>query len=65
MKFLTTGEIAKRLNVDRDTVSYVLRKLEVMPKGKAGNVRVFSKDALKKVRDFLSSKIERKVRNGE
>ena len=53
MDFLTTGEIAKRLNVDRDTVSYALRKLKIKPKGRAGQVRVFPESAFKVAKEFL------------
>ena len=53
MKLLTTGEIAKQLNVDRDTVSYALRKMKIKPKGRAGQVRVFSENVLKVVKEFL------------
>lgn len=53
MDFLTTGEIAKRLDVDRDVVSYALRKLRIKPKGRAGHVRIFSEKALKVVKEFV------------
>lgn len=56
MNFLTTGEIAKRLNVDRDAVSYALRKTKVKPVGWAGQVRVFPATALATVENFLKSK---------
>jgi len=56
MDFLTTGEIAKRLNVDRDVVSYVLRKMEIKPKGRAGQVRVFPESAVKVVKEFLNKR---------
>ncbi len=58
MKFLTTGEIAKRLNVDRDAVSYALRKTKVKPVGWAGQVRVFPEIALAAVEKFLNSKTQ-------
>ena len=63
MELLTTGVIAKRLNVDRDTVSYALRKMKIQPKGRAGQVRVFPESALKVVKEFLNSRIERKICN--
>ena len=53
MKLLTTGEIAKQLNVDRDTVSYALRKLKIKPNNRAGQVRIFPKSALVAVKEFL------------
>ena len=61
MDFLTTGNIAEKLNVDRDTVSYALRKMRIKPKGRAGQVRIFPKNVLATVKEFLDSKIERKV----
>ena len=39
MDFLTTGDIAEKLNVDRDVVCYALRKARVQPVGRAGQVR--------------------------
>lgn len=60
MEFLTTGTIAKRLDVDRDAVSYALRKMKIKPEGQAGNVRVFPEGALIIVKEFLRSKKERK-----
>ena len=56
MTFITTGEIARQLNVDRDAVSYAIRKLQIKPAGLAGNVRVFSNEALVAVQRFLESK---------
>lgn len=53
MDFLTTGEIAKRLKVDRDIVSYALRKARTEPVGRAGQVRLFSATALKIVEHHL------------
>ena len=54
MDFLTTGAIAKRLGVDRDVVAYALRKGRVEPIGFAGQVRLFSDDALIVVREFVA-----------
>ena len=59
MKLLTTGEIAKQLNVDRDKVSYALRKLGIEPSGTAGNTRVFSETALTEIEEFLNLSTER------
>lgn len=63
MELLTTGKIAKQLNVDRDMVSYALRKLKIKPNSRAGQVRIFSESALVAVKKFLNSRIERKVCN--
>ena len=57
MNLLTTGAIARRLDVDRDSVSYAIRKLRIKPAGVAGNVRVFSREALVAVQEFLESKV--------
>ena len=59
VKLLTTGEIAKQLNVDRDKVSYALRKQAIAPVGIAGQARVFPPVALDVVRTFLNSKSEK------
>ncbi|MBW8042321.1 MAG: helix-turn-helix domain-containing protein [Planctomycetes bacterium] len=56
MKLLTTGEIAKQLNVDRDCVSYALRKIAIVPSGIAGQTRVFSESAVALVKEFLKRK---------
>ena len=53
MQLLTTGVIAKKLKVDRDAVSYALRKMKVEPKGRAGQVRIFPESALKVVEEYL------------
>jgi hypothetical protein len=57
MKLLTTGEIAKQLNADRDRVSYALRKLDITPSGMAGNTRVYPETALLAIEEFLQHKI--------
>lgn len=56
MKLLTTGEIAKQLNVDRDRVSYALRKLDITPSGMAGNTRVYPETTLAVIGKFLNTK---------
>lgn len=56
MDFLTTGDIAKKLNEDRDVVSYALRKAKVAPAGRAGAVRLFPGTAIVVVKNFLNSK---------
>lgn len=56
MKQLTTGEIAKQLKIDRDVVSYTLRKLKIEPESRAGQVRIFSKSTMAKVKEFLERK---------
>jgi hypothetical protein len=59
MKLLTTGEIAKQLNTDRDKVSYALRKLKIEPDGIAGAARVFSETAQTAVKTFLQGQAQR------
>ena len=53
MTLLTTGAIAEQLKVDRDKVSYAVRKLSIKPVGVAGQVRVFSENAPSEVKKFL------------
>ena len=59
MTLLTTGAIAEQLNVDRDKVSYAVRKLSIKPVGVAGQVRVFPEDAPTEVKKFLDKKKEK------
>ena len=56
MNFLTVGDIAQRLKVDRDKVSYAVRKANIEPVGRAGIVRLFSGNAVEMVKKFIDSK---------
>jgi len=56
MNVLTVGDIAKELNVDRDAVTYAVRKANIEPVGRAGIVRLFSGNAVQTVQEFLKSK---------
>ncbi len=56
MDLMTVGDITKKLDVDRDTVSYAIRKTNTQPVGRAGIVRLFSGSTLAIVKDFISSK---------
>lgn len=56
MNFLTVGDIAKRVDADRDAVSYALRKSRVEPVGRAGIVRLFPETAVRTVKEFLQRK---------
>jgi len=56
MDFLTVGDIAQKLKVDRDQVSYAVRKANIEPVGRAGMVRLFSGNAIPLVRNFINSK---------
>jgi hypothetical protein len=60
MALLTTGAIAKQLNIDRDKVSYAVRKLSIKPVGMAGQVRVFPENAPSRVRKFLDGRKTRR-----
>ncbi len=60
MKLLTTGGIAQKLNVDRDRVSYALRKLALQPASIAGQTRVFPESSLAAVKAFLDVKAQPK-----
>ena len=55
---LTTGAIAEQLNVDRDRVSYAVRKLSIKPVGLAGQVRVFPENTPSEVKKFLDKRKE-------
>lgn len=63
MTLITSGAIAKQLNVDRDKVSYALRKLAVRPVGRAGHVRVFPYNTPQRVKNFLNKKGKKKKKN--
>jgi len=68
MDFLTIGDIAKKLDIDRDAVAYAVRKTNIEPVGRAGIVRLFSGTAVVTVRTFIATKrpSRRSVeRNGE
>jgi len=62
MNLLTTGEMAKRLNTDRDKVSYAVRKLNLQEIGTVGQTRAFSPSTLSAVKNFLL-KLSRKKTN--
>lgn len=54
--FLTTGKIAKQLDVDRDAVAYALRKLRISPIGRAGLARIYDKTCIAAIETFLNNK---------
>lgn len=41
MLLVTTGKIAELLHVDRDRVSYLIRKSGILPVGRAGMIRLY------------------------
>jgi hypothetical protein len=56
MNFLTVGDIAKELDIDRDAASYAIRKANIQPVGRAGIVRLFSDSTVEIVKNFINSK---------
>jgi hypothetical protein len=65
LKLLTTGEIAKQLHIDRDKVSYAIRKLAIVPVGTAGQARVFPESTVRDVKVFLNSKPQKGIEKEE
>ncbi len=65
MNFLTTGDIARQLDVDRDVVVYAIRKNKIEPVGRAGLVRLFSASALISVEKFLDAKKQKGNHRGK
>jgi len=63
MDIITVGDIAKELNVDRDAVTYAIRKAGIEPVGRAGIVRLFSGSEVETVRQFL--KVKRQYNGGQ
>ena len=55
MDFVTVGDISRRLDVDRDAVSYAIRKMKIEPVGRAGIVRLFPGTVLANVRKYINS----------
>ena len=62
MNYVTSGDIAKQTDNDRDSVSYALRKIGIEPVARAGIVRLFPTNAIHRVRDYLESKENRTTR---
>ena len=60
MDIMTVGDIAQKLKVDRDAVSYAIRKTNTRPVGRAGIVRLFSDTAVEAVSEFINSKRQSK-----
>jgi hypothetical protein len=56
MNLITVGDIAKKLDIDRDAVAYAIRKENIEPVGRAGLVRLFPDTALDTVRYFIKRK---------
>lgn len=55
-EFYTTGSIASKLGVDRDAVTYAIRKAKIAPLGKLGGYGVYGKKEFELVRSFLEAK---------
>jgi hypothetical protein len=60
----TTGSIALQLGLDRDLVTYLIRKGNIKPIGRAGITRVFSGEAIKQVAKLAVQHHYRVKRNG-
>jgi hypothetical protein len=54
-RFITVGEISRRLDVPVHRISYVLRTRRIKPEGWAGRAKVYSVDAMKAVDMALNS----------
>ena len=61
MDLLTSGDIARQVNADRDAVSYAIRKLGAEPDGRAGNVRLFAGSTAEEVQAYLTQRKPRKA----
>jgi hypothetical protein len=59
MTFLTSGEIARRLNVGRDRVVYAIHRWRIEPQGTAGNVEIYTESDMNTIRDFVNRKEHR------
>ena len=46
MSFVTTGQMAEQLGVDRDRVCYLLRKAKIRPVARAGLTRLYPPETL-------------------
>lgn len=60
--FLTTGDIARKLGLDRDKVVYVIRKLGIEAVQRAGMVNLYTDEVIKPIREFLRNQEPRKPR---
>ena len=56
MDLMTSGDIARQVNADRDAVSYAIRKLGAEPVGRAGLVRLFPAGTAEAVKGYLDRK---------
>ena len=56
MLYVTSGDIARKCDVDISSVNYALRRIKEEPIGIAGNARLFSKDTIGRVQQFLRDK---------
>ena len=53
MDLLTTSQIAKQLNTEREKVSYAIRRMKIAPTCVAGRTRVFDEKTVEYVDKFL------------
>ena len=57
-ELLTTGDIARQLDVDRDKVTYAIRKLDIKPKQQAGILNLYTSEDVKPIREFIKERSE-------
>ena len=57
---VTSGDIARQENTDRDSVCYALRRIGAEPVGRAGIVRLFDASVTETVRNYLRNRKQRK-----
>lgn len=51
----TVGEIARRHNTTIHRVEYAIRAYDIQPVGWAGNARVFSEEAVRRIGEILGA----------
>jgi hypothetical protein len=61
----TIGEIARRLNVPKHRVEYIIRARDIKPCGWAGNARVFPEKAVEAIASELQRIDAAKARDQE
>ena len=59
MNLMTVGDIARKLDVDRDAVAYAIRKSRIEPVGRAGLVRLFPGNTVATIKDFMDTRQHR------
>jgi DNA-binding transcriptional MerR regulator len=62
--FYTVGDIARECGVEKDRVLYVVRTRNIVPSGRAANIRLFSEAAKNRVHNELA-RIRTKRQGGQ